>query len=269
MIFKSPYPNIEVPDVPVTSFILEHAARFGARPALIDGRTGWTLTYDQLAAAIDRTAAGLFAHGFRKGDVFAIRCANAPEYAIAFLAVANLGGIATMVSPLFNEAELSVQLKDSGAGYLLTDSELVETALAAARAVNLREVFVLGEADIADDATLVSTLQHHEGRSPSVEIDPREDVVALPYSSGTTGLPKGVMLTHYNLVAMLSQMEAVDVLRSQDTTICVVPCYHLYGLHIVINLALRTGAIAVTLRQFDLEKFLRALERYQVNVVPA
>src|SRR5258706_592379 len=137
MIFKSPYPNIAIPDVPVTSFILEHAARFGARPALIDGRTGWTLTYDQLAAAIDRTAAGLFAHGFRKGDVFAIRCANAPEYAIAFLAVANLGGIATMVSPLFNEAELSVQLKDSGASYLLTDSELVETALAAARAVTL------------------------------------------------------------------------------------------------------------------------------------
>src|SRR5258708_39315794 len=77
------------------------------------------------------------------------------------------------------------------------------------------------------------------------------------------------MLTHYNLVATLRQMETVDVLRSQDTTICVVPCYHLYGLHIVINLALRTGATAVLLRQFDLEKFLRALERYQVNVVPA
>lgn len=268
MIFKSPYPNIEIPDVPVTSFILEHAARFGARPALIDGRTGWTLTYDQLAAAIDRTAAGLFAHGFRKGDVFAIRCANAPEYAIAFLAVANLGGIATMVSPLFNEAELSVQLKDSGAAYLLTDSELVETALAAARALNLREVFVLGEADIADDATLFSTLQHHEGRAPSVEIDPREDVVALPYSSGTTGLPKGVMLTHYNLVAMLRQLETAAVVHSGDRLLCVVPCYHVYGFHAVVNLGLRTGATIVTLPRFDLEEFLGVLQNYEINIVP-
>src|SRR5436190_13897245 len=119
MIFKSPYPNIEIPDTPVASFILEHAQRFGDRPALIDGITGRTLSYDELVATVDRTAAGLAARGFSKGDVFAIQCANAPEYAVAFLAVARLGGTATMVSPLFNEAELTVQLKDSGAHYLL------------------------------------------------------------------------------------------------------------------------------------------------------
>jgi acyl-CoA synthetase (AMP-forming)/AMP-acid ligase II len=94
MIFKSPYPNIEIPDAPVASFILEHASRFAAQPALIDGRTGRTLTYDQLVTAADRTASGLAARGFRKGDVLAIHCPNAPEYAVAFLAVAKLGGIA-------------------------------------------------------------------------------------------------------------------------------------------------------------------------------
>src|ERR1700704_5474566 len=106
MIFKSPYPNIEIPDTPVASFILEHSPRLAAQPALIDGRTGRTLNYAQLVAAIDRTAAGLAAHGFRKGDVFAINCSNSPEYAVAFLAVAKLGGSATMASPLFNEAAL-------------------------------------------------------------------------------------------------------------------------------------------------------------------
>src|SRR5260221_579453 len=173
MIFKSPYPDIEIPDVPVTSFILEHATQFGSRPALTDGQTGRTLTYDQLLTATERTAAGLDARGFRKGDVFALHCANSPEYAVAFLAVAKLGGSATMVSPLFNEAELTVQLKDSGANYLLTDSELVATAVAAARAVNLREVFVLGESEVSDDATSFTELQKHDGRVPSVEINPR------------------------------------------------------------------------------------------------
>lgn len=268
MIFKSPYPNIEIPDVPVASFILEHASRFAARPALIDGQTGRSLTYDQLVLETDRTAAGLSARGFRKGDVFAIRCANAPEYAVAFLAVAKLGGIATMVSPLFNEAELTVQLKDSGAGYLLTDAESVETASAAARAVNLREVFVLGESDVADDATAFSALQVHAGRAPAVTLEPREDVVALPYSSGTTGWPKGVMLTHYNLVAMLRQLETAAVLHSGDRIICIVPCYHVYGFHVVVNLALRTGATVVTLPRFDLAEFLGVLQDQEINIVP-
>ena len=268
MIFKSPYPDIEIPDVSVASFILEHAQRFGAQPALIDGRTGHSLTYDQLVAAVDRTAAGLCARGFRKGDVFAIHCSNAPEYAVAFLAIAILGGIATMVSPLFNEAELTVQLKDSGARYLLTEAALVATAVAAGRAVNVREVFVLGESDAADDATSFSALQNHEGRAPSVEINPREDIVALPYSSGTTGWPKGVMLTHYNLVAMLCQMETAAVLHSGDRVVCVVPSYHVYGFHVVVNLALRAGATVVSLPRFDLEEFLSVLQDYEINIVP-
>jgi acyl-CoA synthetase (AMP-forming)/AMP-acid ligase II len=265
MIFKSPYPDVVIPEVPVASFILENAPRFSAKPALIDAATGRTLTYGELSDAVNRAAAGLASHGFQKGDVFAIHCLNCPEYAVAFLAVAMLGGVCTMVSPMFNETEITSQLKDSNAKYLLTDPQLVEAALAAARALELREVFVLGE---TEGATSFCGIMDNDGKVPAVEIDPVRDIAALPYSSGTTGLPKGVMLTHYNLVAMLRQMEAVDVLRTENTTICVVPCYHLYGLHIVINLALRTGATAVTLRQFDLEKFLRALEKYEVDVVP-
>src|SRR5260221_14043690 len=164
MIFKSPYPDIEIPDVPVTSFILEHATQFGSRPALTDGQTGRSLTYDQLLTATERTAAGLDARGFRKGDVFAIHCSNTPEYAVAFLAVAKLGGSATMVSPLFNEAELTVQLKDSGANYLLTDSELVATAVAGARGVNLRGVFLLGESEGAHHANSIPELQKDNSR---------------------------------------------------------------------------------------------------------
>jgi acyl-CoA synthetase (AMP-forming)/AMP-acid ligase II len=266
MIFKSPYPDIAIPEVPLTDFIFERAPQFSAKPALIDGATGQTFTYGELVAAVDRVAAGLVAHGFRKGDVCAIHCLNCPEYAIAFLAVAAVGGVCTMTSPLFNQSELTTQLKDSGANYLLTDSRLGTTGLAAARAASVREVFVLGE---AAGAISFSTLLDWNGARPRVEIDPREDLVALPYSSGTTGWPKGVMLTHYNLVAMLCLMEATEVLTSDDKTICAVPCYHLYGSHIVLNMGLRTGATVVTLPKFDLETFLRAMQDYAITVAPA
>src|SRR5438094_2234175 len=182
MIFKSPYPDIAIPEVPLTDFILERAPQVSAKPALIDGATGQTFTYGELVAAVDRVAAGLVARWFRKGDVCAIHCLNCPEYAIAFLAVAKVGGVCTMAPSLFNESELTTQLKDSGASYLLTDARLGTTALAAASAAGVREVFVLGE---AAGATSFSTLLDQNGAVPQVKIDPREDLVALPYSSGT------------------------------------------------------------------------------------
>ena len=265
MVFKSPYPDIAIPEVPLTDFILERAPQFPTKAALIEGATGRTVTYGELIDAVDRVAASLAARGFRKGDVCAIHCLNCPEYAIAFLALAKLGGVSTMVSPLFTEGELTTQLKDSGANYLLTDSRLGATGPAAARATGVREVFVLG----GDGASSFATLLSQNGAAPPIEIDPREDLVALPYSSGTTGWPKGVMLTHYNLVAMLCLMEATEVLKSEDKTICAVPCYHLYGSHIVLNLGLRTGATVVTLPRFDLEVFLQTMQDYGISVAPA
>lgn len=266
MVFKSPYPDVTIPEVPLTDFILERASQFAAKPALIEGSTGRSVTYGELVQSVDRVAANLAAHGFRKGDVCAIHCLNCPEYAIAFLALGKLGGVSTMVSPLFTEGEMITQLADSRAKYLLTDSRLGATGLAAARSAGVREVYVLGE---ADGASSFSSLLRQNGAAPPIEINPREDLVALPYSSGTTGWPKGVMLSHYNMVAMLCLMEATEVLKSEDKTICAVPCYHLYGSHIVLNMGLRTGATVVTLPKFDLEAFLRALQDYAISVAPA
>src|ERR1700720_2377050 len=141
MIFRSPYPDISLPP-----FVLNGAAALGNKKALIDGPSGRTLTYAQLATAVRQVAANLARRGFRKGDVFAIYSPNVLEYAVALHAVATLGGIATTANPLSTPRELGLQLKNAGAKYLVTIPELREQALEATRQSPVKEVFVFGEA---------------------------------------------------------------------------------------------------------------------------
>ena len=262
VIFHSPYPDIVIPVSPVTPFILRHARRLANKPALIDGPTGRTLSYGQLADAIQGTAAGLAEHGFRKGDVFAIYAPNCLEYPVAFHAVASLGGITTTVNPLFTVDELAHQLTDAGASYLLTIPSWIEKASDAARRAGVREVFVIGE---APDATPFASLNISAANVPLVPIDPSTDLAALPYSSGTTGLPKGVMLTHANLVANVAQIAACEPVSDADTLIGVLPFFHIYGLTVLMNFGLAAGATIVTLPRFELGTFLQTLETYRVT----
>jgi acyl-CoA synthetase (AMP-forming)/AMP-acid ligase II len=263
MIWRSPYPDVTIPDTPITPFVLRHAARLAAKPAIIDGLTGQTLTYGQLASAVQAMAAALTDRGFRPGDVFAIYAPNIPEYAIAFHAVVSLGGIVTPVNPAATSEELSRQLVDAGATYLLTVPECVERARAAADQSPVRELFVVGD---VPGSTPFSALLRETGSPPAVPIRPAQDVAVLPYSSGTTGLPKGVMLTHANFVANVAQVAACGLASEQDTFIGVLPFFHIYGLAIINHFGLAMGATVVTLPQFDLELFLQTLETHGVTM---
>jgi acyl-CoA synthetase (AMP-forming)/AMP-acid ligase II len=265
MIFRSPYPDIQIPEVPLTAIVLQHAARLADKPALIDGTTGRTITYAQLAGAVRLAASGLARRGLTKGEVFAIFSPNVPEYAIAMHAVATLGGITSPVYPLLTPRELAGQLKQAGARYLLTVPQLMPTALAAIEETNVKEIFVFGE---AEGATPFASLLQSNGQLPAIKIAPREDLFALPYSSGTTGLPKCVMLTHYNMVANLCQMNMVSAIEEDDRVICVVPCAHLYGMHVIMNVGLSKGATIVTLPRFELEQFLQTLQDYRITRAP-
>lgn len=263
MIVRSPYPEVEIPDVPLTPFVLEQAERRGEKAALIDGPTGRTVRYRELAESVRRLASGLWKRGFRPGDVLALYSPNLPEYAIAFHAVSLIGGIATTVNPLYTVEELASQLRDAEAKYLLTVPPLVEKAVRAAQAAGVGEVFVIGE---AAGATCWTELFGDADRVPDAPISPGEDVVALPYSSGTTGLPKGVMLTHRNLVANICQVDAaLHRVSEQDVVIGVLPFFHSYGLLVVMNVMLRKGATVVTMPRFELEPFLQLLQDYRVT----
>jgi len=264
MIFNSPHAPVEIPEVSITDFVMGRALELGDKPALIDGPTGRTYTYRQLPELIRKLAGGLSSHGLTKGDVFAIYAPNLPEYVLAFHAVASLGAITTMAPPLFTVEELTGQLLDADAKFLLTVPQLMSTALQAAEVAGIQKIFVIGDAEGA--ISFASLLDHDAPEE--VRIDPHTDVAVLPYSSGTTGFPKGVMLTHRNLVAMLSQLRATESSTPNDTMVCVVPMYHLYGLHVVVNQGLGQGATIVTLPRYELEQFLQTLERYKVTIAP-
>jgi acyl-CoA synthetase (AMP-forming)/AMP-acid ligase II len=273
MIIRSPYPEIELPHTPLTPFVLARARERGDKPALIDAESGRTITYRQLDEAVRRVAAGLVARGFRQGDVFAIYSPNIPEYAVAFHAASLAGGTLTTLNPVYTVEEAAHQLKDARAKYLLTVPALLERAKQAAAHAGVEEVFVFGD---CAGATPFAALYANDGAgdeagTPPVEIDPAEDVVVLPYSSGTTGLPKGVMLTHRNLIANTLQVQACELIDESDTLVCVLPLFHIYGMVVIMNVGLYEGARIVVMPRFDLELFLKTLQDYGVtlaHVVP-
>ncbi|HEX6452232.1 MAG TPA: AMP-binding protein [Trebonia sp.] len=265
---RSPFPDVEIPDVPITDFALAGAARLGGKPAFIDAASGRTLSYAQLAESVRAAAAGLAGRGFGKGDVFAHYAPNLPEYAVAFHAVATVGGVNTTANPLLTVDELATQLGDCGARLLVTVPPLLEKAAVAAERAGVEEIFVYGE---AAGATPFGSLLQQGGRLPEVLINPASDVVALPYSSGTTGLPKGVMLTHRNLVANLCQIGPGVHTSEAERDIAVLPFFHIYGLVSIMNAPLRRGATIVTMPRFDLAEFLRVIQDYRITralVVP-
>src|SRR5436309_11455181 len=268
MIIKSTSPAVKIPEVSITDYVLRHAERLGDKPALIDGPSGRTITYRQLAEGIRRVATSLARRGFRKGDVFAIYSPNLPEYAVIFNAVASLGGINTTVNPLYTADELANQLRDSGARLMVTVPPFLEKAKEAAAKTGIEEVFVFGT---AEGAGAFADLLQAPPTPPSVPINPRQDVVALPYSSGTTGLPKGVMLTHHNLVANLCQCEGMrnwECFREPDTVISVLPFFHIYGLVVIMKLGLANGSTIVSMPRFDMLEFLGAVQKYRVTILP-
>jgi acyl-CoA synthetase (AMP-forming)/AMP-acid ligase II len=260
MIYSSPLPDVEIPDLPLTAYVLDGAAGQPDKPALIDGDSGQTLTYADLGRAVGSLAGGLAASGFAKGEVLALMAPNMPEYAVVFHAVAMAGGIASTINPAYAEAEMHGQLRDSGARILVTIPPLAAAATRAAAGTQVEEVYVFGE---APDARPLASL-YAAPLAGQVPVGPG-DVVALPYSSGTVGLSKGVLLTHRNLVANIAQTLAIAQIMPEENLVAVLPFFHIYGMQVLMNCGLRAGATIVTLPRFDLEQFLRVHQDYRIT----
>jgi acyl-CoA synthetase (AMP-forming)/AMP-acid ligase II len=266
MIHGSPLGDVDIPDEALTPFALHRARELADKPALVDGPTGRTLTYGALDQAVRALAGGLVARGFAKGDVLALMAPNLPEYAVVFHGVAFAGGVITTINPTYTEREVHHQLLDSRATLLVTIPLFLETAAKAAAGTSVDGILLLGAEpgqELPAGARPFTELLG-EPLAEQVPVAP-DDVVALPYSSGTTGVSKGVMLTHRNLVANIVQVLVPAQLREDEKVIAVLPFFHIYGMQVLMNTGLRAGATTITMPRFDLEQFLRLHQDYRIT----
>lgn len=223
MAYRGPFADVEIDERSLPAFVLDRAAELGDRPALIDGPSGRTITYAGLAGAVQALAGGLAARGFGPGDVFAIFTPNVPEYAIVFHGTLAAGAATTTVNSLASQDDVERQLKATGARFLLTVEPFLERAVPAATGAGVEEVFVLGEASAGTRS--FAELLTSGAEPPNVSLDPAEALAALPMSSGTTGFPKVVQLTHRNLVANVIQANAAIAIEERDVLIGVLPFF--------------------------------------------
>jgi acyl-CoA synthetase (AMP-forming)/AMP-acid ligase II/enoyl-CoA hydratase/carnithine racemase len=263
MIFKSPYPDIKIPETSLSEIVFTHCDRLKDKPAFIDAVSGRKLTFGEVKQLAHHVAAGLAQRGLQKGDVVAIYLPNLPEYPPIFQGIALAGGVVTTANPLYSADELGRQLKATSTKFLLTIPPLMGKAAAAASHAGVKEIFTVGAP--APGATAFSELIKNDGKPLKVKINPKEDLVALPYSSGTTGLPKAVMLTHYNLVANLSQCKEMDAFEEGHTVFSILPFFHIYGMTCLVNATMYAGSTVVTMPQYEPEAFLRALQDYKID----
>ncbi|MFE9973165.1 AMP-binding protein [Streptomyces hirsutus] len=261
--FRSEYADVPPVDLPIHDAVLARAAEFGSTPALIDGTDGTTLTYEQVDRFHRRVAAALAETGVRKGDVLALHSPNTIAFPLAFYAATRAGASVTTIHPLATAEEFGKQLADSGARWIVTVSPLLQTARRAAEiAGGVEEILVCDSAP--GHRSLIDMLAS-TAPEPQVAIDPVEDVAVLPYSSGTTGTPKGVMLTHRQIATNLAQLEPLITAGPGDRILAVLPFFHIYGLTALMNAPLRMGATVVVLPRFDLETFLAAIQNHRIT----
>jgi acyl-CoA synthetase (AMP-forming)/AMP-acid ligase II len=264
MSFCSPFPDVVIPDVSLYDYLFGCIDHADDRVALVDATTQEELSYGNLVARVDAFAGGLAHRGIGVGDVVALLSPNSLAFAVAFHGILRAGATVTTVNALSTADEISKQLRDSRARLLITVTRLRQQTEEAAAAVGLsdRDVLILDDADFVDLETV---------RCPTVTFDPATHVAALPYSSGTTGKPKGVMQTHRNLVANIAQIQPMLRLSPDETLIAVVPFFHSYGMTLLLGAALRGRARLIIMPAFDATEFLANIENYrctQAHIVP-
>jgi len=260
-IFKSPHDDIEIPAISITERLFQGLDLAPDRVAVTDGPSGRKITAAALKEQIQRLAGGLTERGFGRGAVVALMAPNIPEYVTVFHGVAWAGGTVTTINPTYTAHEVRKQLLDSGARLLVVAEAFVDTARKAAEGSSVESIAVIGTA--ADETPLTDLMG--ERLTDQAPVDLERDVVVLPYSSGTTGMPKGVMLSHRNLVANVEQCQTVFAPAPGETTIAFLPFFHIYGMTVLMNQYLCGGASLVTMPRFDLEQFLTLTETHKVE----
>jgi acyl-CoA synthetase (AMP-forming)/AMP-acid ligase II len=256
----------------VHDVVLQSCQRNAAKTALVDTSCDRRFTFAEYGSLVESLARGLISAGLAPGEVVAIFLPNSWEFAITYHAATLAGGIPTLLNPSYREREIRYQLENSGAVFLITDAPLLD-GVNLAGLPTLRRIFTT-RSFTSSSEDFASLLQPAFGKTsakfPEARQNSQQTVAALPYSSGTTGLPKGVMLSHYNLVANVYQILGPNaaILTPDDVMLCFLPLYHIYGLTVALTLSLALGSTLVLMPRFDVQKLCALLVQEGVTMMP-
>ncbi|XP_010265453.1 PREDICTED: 4-coumarate--CoA ligase 2-like [Nelumbo nucifera] len=269
-IYRSKLPNIYIPNhLPLHTYCFENISKFSSRPCLINGATGEIHTYADVELISRKVASGLNKLGIKQGQVIMLLLPNSPEFVFAFLGASYRGATSTTANPFYTPAEISKQAKASKAKLIITQACYVDKVRDFAMA---NDVMIMTIDSPHEGCLHFSELtQADESEMPTVKIHP-DDVVALPYSSGTTGLPKGVMLTHKGLVTSVAQQVDGEnpnlYLHCEDVMLCVLPLFHIYSLNSVLLCGLRVGSAILIMQKFEVVAMMELIQKYKVTIGP-
>jgi len=250
--------DIPIPSLSWSEMCWSNLARFSLNTALVDGVSGRSYSLGQARELAGRVGSGLLRTGAKQGDVVAALLPNMPEYPILFMGAAEAGLVLTTLNPLYTAGEIRGQLVNSETKIIVTIPQLVEKVKEATAGTNIK-LIVIG--DSGDSAVSFRQLMTDAGNLVSgVSVSPN-DIAVLPYSSGTTGVPKGVKLTHRNLVSNMAQLDhpAMEFMTTEEVTVCVLPMFHIFAMNVTMSNMLWRGGKLVTLPMFEPTMFLSAL----------
>jgi acyl-CoA synthetase (AMP-forming)/AMP-acid ligase II len=265
IIHTSPLPDVEIPDVTITAHVLRKVGDMPDRVAIRDAAGTSSYTFAELSTAIHSLAGGLAARGVAPGTVVGLMAPNVPEYAVIFHGVAVAGAAVTTINPTYGAEEVRHQLQDAGASMLFVVPMFLEVARAAIEGTDVTEIIVMdsfGDAAVEGATSLADVFGDP---IEQVSVDVADHTVVLPYSSGTTGMPKGVMLTHRNLVANIEQVKHAILYKDDEVALAALPFFHIYGMQVLMNGLIANGVTTISMPRFDMVEALQAVQDLKIT----
>lgn len=255
--------HLYYPEVPVYKILDWTAERFPDRPAFLHPVK---MTFKEFKEQVDKFATALKNLGVKKGDRVALYGPNLIQWEIAFYGISKAGGVVVPMNPLFKSHEVEYESVDSGAETMIVFQLMYPNVAAVKDKTKLKNIIVQ-EFGPKPEGTIGWTelMEKTKPNPPEYQYNAKEDLAALVYTSGTTGLPKGAMLTHYNLVSNVLQISQIFEVSEEDVAMTVLPLYHIYGMTCCMNAAVWTGAAQVVVPRFDVKEFCELIEKYRVT----
>ena len=265
--FTSPFPDVEIPNLSVFDHLFGSLEVASANHiALVDGATRETTTYGELVRQIEAVAGALAARGIGVGSVVALHSPNRPAFAVAFHGILRAGATATTVNALSTAGEMATQLADSKAVAIIAADMLFAVSAEAGDLAGVAADNIISIGEVSGSTSLADLIAEAHP-APEVHFDPTTHLAVLPYSSGTTGKAKGVMLTHRNLVANVAQSAPIIGVSADDRVLAVLPFFHIYGMTVLLNISLAQRSTLVTMARFDLTDFLSLIQSERITYV--